>query len=67
MLFRSHAGGSREHTILTTMRDFRKIGAILLPFQLEDRVAGSGIVQRIDIEQVSVNPVLADSRFTKPA
>jgi len=62
-----HAGGSREHTILTTMRDFRKIGAILLPFQLEDRVAGSGIVQRIDIEQVSVNPVLADSRFTKPA
>lgn len=59
--------GPRERTILTTMRDFRKVGAVMLPFQLEDQVAGSGIVQRIDIQQVSVNPQLADSRFTRPA
>ena len=62
-----HSGGPHERTILTTMRDYRKVGAIMLPFELEDRVAGSGIVQRIDIQQVSVNPALADSRFAKPA
>ena len=61
-----HVAG-KERTVATYMRDFRKVNGILLPFQLEDQIEGQRGVQRIDIEQVAVNPKLADSRFTKPA
>ncbi len=61
-----HSFGSKERAVVTTMSDYRKVGNLMLPFVLEDKVAGASISQRIDILQVSVNPALPDSRFSKP-
>ena len=59
--------GGRQHWVVTTMRDFRSIDGLMLPFRLEDQILGSPTIQRIDVQQVAVNPSLADSRFAKPA
>ena len=48
------------------MRDYRKVNGLMLPFQLEDQILGNPTVQRIDIQQVAVNPPLSDARFAKP-
>jgi outer membrane lipoprotein-sorting protein len=61
-----HSFAGKERTVVTTMSDYRKVGNLMLPFTLEDRVAGAAMTQRIDIQQVSVNPTLPDSRFAKP-
>jgi outer membrane lipoprotein-sorting protein len=61
-----HSFGGKERTVVTSMSDYRKVGDIVLPFTLEDRFGEGTTSQRIDIQQVSVNPALPDSRFTKP-
>lgn len=61
-----HSFDGKERLVVTTMSDYRKVGNIMLPFALEDRFAGATTSQRIDIQQVSVNPALPDSRFAKP-
>jgi outer membrane lipoprotein-sorting protein len=58
--------GGKQHSVVTFMRDFRKVDGLMLPFQLEDQILGNPTIQRIDIQQVAVNPTLADSRFAKP-
>ncbi|MDR3370153.1 outer membrane lipoprotein-sorting protein [Rhodoferax sp.] len=61
-----HSFGGKERIVVTTMSDYRKVGNLMLPFVLEDRYAGATTSQRIDIHQVSVNPALPDSHFSKP-
>ena len=53
-----------------TGEDGAEAGVVLkgaqIPFRLENHVGGVTIPQRIMIDQVSVNPLLADSLFAKP-
>ncbi len=62
-----HAFAGREHLLTTAMSDYRRVGGLMLPFRLEDRIDGTATTQRIDIEQVAVNPPLGDVRFARPA
>jgi hypothetical protein len=58
--------GRKQQTIATVMSDYRNVNGVQIPFRLENRVGGVTIPQRIMIDQVSVNPVLADALFVKP-
>ena len=58
--------GGKPRGVSTYLRDFRKVNGVMLPFQLETRLDGVAKGDLMDIQQVSVNPTLADSRFAKP-
>jgi hypothetical protein len=60
-----HYGG-KERAVATYLRDFRNVQGLMIPFQLENEVAGVRGAQKIEVQQVAINPQLADSRFTKP-
>lgn len=62
----SHPKGRKQQAIATLMSDYRNVNGLQIPFRLENHVGGVTIPQRIMIDQVSVNPVLADSAFVKP-
>jgi hypothetical protein len=60
------ARGRRTQHIATVMSDYRDVQGLKIPFHLENHFEGVKTPQRLVIEQVSVNPPLADSLFSKP-
>lgn len=58
--------GKRQQRVATVMSDYRSVQGLQVPFHLENRVEGVKMPQRLMIDQVSINPSLADSRFAKP-
>jgi hypothetical protein len=58
--------GRKQQQIATVMSDYRNVQGLQIPFRLENHVAGVSMPQRLLIDQVSVNPALADTLFVKP-
>lgn len=56
----------RWHNTAVILRDYRKVDGLLIPFLLETRVEGVPRTEKIQIDKVTVNPRIDDSRFTKP-
>ena len=57
-------GKPREVTIL--QRDFRLVGGVQIPFEIETSVAGTPDSHRMFIEKATLNPHLDDARFARP-
>ena len=58
--------GKGQVQVATMMSDYRSVSGVQVPFHLENHVGGVTMPQRILIDQVSVNPALADKLFEKP-
>jgi hypothetical protein len=58
--------GTRTRTMVTTLRDYRKVNGVMIPFVMETAGEGMRQPERIVIEQATVNPDLPDTRFAKP-
>jgi len=56
----------RMHRVYITQRDFRKVQGILVPHVLETTVEGYPDAHKMQIQKISLNPILADDLFTKP-
>lgn len=56
----------RPVRVTTTFGDFRRTGGISFPHLVEVRAAGRPQVLRVVVDEVEVNPPLADSRFEPP-
>lgn len=58
--------GGKSRTVATYMRDYKSVNGVKVPYLLETKVEGVNGSEKIQIEQVALNPKIADSRFTKP-
>lgn len=56
----------RMHSVATYLRDYRPVSGVMVPFVMETAVDGVQRTEKIKVEKVVVNPVIADSRFSKP-
>lgn len=56
----------KPRQVLTWFRDYKPVGGLLIPHTLETTVEGVAGSEKIVIEHVSLNPALADARFSKP-
>ena len=55
----------KVHNVEIRLRDYRTESQLVFPHIIETRVTGVGRPEQIIIDSVSVNPKIADSRFTK--
>jgi hypothetical protein len=55
----------KPRNVMTYMRDFKSVNGVMVPYTMETVVDGVKDAERIAIDKVSMNPQLADSRFTK--
>jgi outer membrane lipoprotein-sorting protein len=53
------------HPVATYLRDYKAVNGLMVPYVLETAVEGVSQVERIQIENVAVNPKLDDSLFAK--
>lgn len=56
----------KPHRVWTTFRDYRQVDGLMIPHVLETTVEGVAGAEKIIIEHVSLNPEVADARFSKP-
>jgi hypothetical protein len=56
----------RPRVVMTYLKDYRKVGGLMVPHLRETTVAGDPHIERIQIEKVIVNPALGAAEFTKP-
>jgi hypothetical protein len=56
----------KEHRVWTTLRDYKPVDGLLIPHTLETTVEGVAGSEKILVEKISVNPEVADARFSKP-
>ena len=54
------------HPVEIYLRDYRPIKGLMVPYLLETSVQGYQPTHKVIIDNVTVNPKLEDSRFTKP-
>ncbi|MGF6935645.1 outer membrane lipoprotein-sorting protein [Paraburkholderia sp. UCT70] len=57
--------GTRARTMVTVLRDYRKVDGVMIPFEMETLGEGLRQPEKIVIEKATVNPDLPDSRFAK--
>jgi hypothetical protein len=55
----------KYHSVEIYYRDYRTVSGIVVPFVMETKVPGVKQTEKIEVEQLSVNPRLEDSRFAK--
>jgi hypothetical protein len=53
------------HPVATYLRDYRSVGHVMVPYLLETSVDGIKQVEKIQIDNVLVNPNVSDARFAK--
>ena len=58
--------GAKSRTVATYMSDYKSVDGVKVPYVLETKVEGVKGSEKILIEQVALNPKIADVRFTKP-
>ena len=56
----------RPRSVFTTFRDYRAVGGLMIPHLLETTVEGVPGSEKIQVEHVTLNPKLDDSRFARP-
>ena len=57
----------KPHAVAVYLRDYRTVAGLKIPYLIETVVQGVKRTEKIEIEQVVVNPPLAESRFAKPS
>jgi len=55
----------QPHTVAVYLRDYKRDQGLMIPHLQETVVSGVKKTEKITIESVTVNPQLADARFTK--
>jgi outer membrane lipoprotein-sorting protein len=55
----------KYHPTAVYYRDYRSVNGLMMPYLLETTVEGVTQTEKIEIEKVSINPKLDDSRFAK--
>jgi outer membrane lipoprotein-sorting protein len=55
----------KYHAVEIYYRDYRPTNGLMMPYVLETKVEGVRQTEKIEIEKISVNPRLEDSRFAK--
>ena len=58
--------GGKSRTVATYLRDYKSVNGVKVPYLLETKVEGVNGSEKIQIEQVALNPKIADIRFAKP-
>jgi hypothetical protein len=58
--------GTRSRTMVTLLRDYRRVDGVMIPFVMETVGEGVKSSEKIVIEKATVNADLPDSRFMKP-
>jgi protein SCO1/2 len=56
----------KPRPVYTYYRDYRKVDGLMIPFLLETVVDGVAGSERIVVDKVTINPPIADARFTRP-
>jgi hypothetical protein len=56
----------RFHPVATSLRDYRSVNGLMIPYVNETVVEGVRQTEKIVVEKVIVNPKLDDSHFSKP-
>jgi outer membrane lipoprotein-sorting protein len=56
----------REVPIYTTLRDFRTVAGVKVPYEMETRTRGQQEREKIVVDKVIMNPAVDDRKFTKP-
>lgn len=57
----------KPRAVATYMRDYKSVKGVKVPFTMETVVEGVTGSEKIAIQQVTINPKLADSQFIKPS
>lgn len=57
----------QEIPVESFFRDYREIGAVKFAFEIDTDSPGSGQSQKLTIDKIELDPVLDDSRFSKPS
>jgi protein SCO1/2 len=57
----------KPHAVSTFFRDYRNVNGLMIPHMLETVVDGVSGSEKILIEEVMINPALADARFERPS
>ena len=55
----------KVHPVEVYYRDYRMVGSLMVPYVTETKVEGVKQAEKIEVDQVAVNPRLEDSRFAK--
>jgi outer membrane lipoprotein-sorting protein len=55
----------KYHSVEIYLRDYRSVNGLVVPYLLETKVQGVAQTEKIEIEKVTANPKLEDSRFAK--
>ena len=55
----------KYHPVEVYYRDYRAVGGLTMPYLMETKVQGVKQTEKIQVEKLSVNPPLEDSRFAK--
>lgn len=55
----------KEHSVEIYYRDYRATNGLMIPYVMETKVEGVRQTEKIDVEQITVNPRLDDARFAK--
>jgi hypothetical protein len=58
--------GDRTWPVETFFSDFRKVGNVLVPYEIQTSVGGVHTMERIVLAKVIVNAPLEGARFTLP-
>jgi hypothetical protein len=58
--------GDRAWPITTVFADFRKVGGVQVPYQIETAVSGVNAMERVQLSKVVLNAPLEDSLFILP-
>ncbi|MDP8984779.1 MAG: outer membrane lipoprotein-sorting protein [Pseudomonadota bacterium] len=58
--------GDRTWPVETSFEDFRKVGSIQVPYQIETAVGGVHTMESVKLSKVALNVPLEDSLFTLP-
>jgi outer membrane lipoprotein-sorting protein len=55
----------KYHPVEVYYRDYRAVSGLMMPYLMETKVEGVKQTEKIEIEKVTVNPRVEDSRFAK--
>jgi len=55
-----------EVATYTTLRDFRPVAGLKVPYEMETRTQGLPEREKIVVDKVMLNPQVDDSQFAKP-
>ena len=59
--------GDQEAAVESFFSDYREVGGLKFPFEVDTDSPGSNFVEKLTIAKIELNPQIDDARFAKPA